>query len=67
MLDFRRLDGHHDAGGTAVGLGAPVMFPENAPSTYQIAERASIEPGITVKIIMARVFEWMFRTGKSQI
>ena len=30
MLDFRRLDRHHDAGGDPVGLVAPVVLPENA-------------------------------------
>jgi hypothetical protein len=30
MLDFRRLDHHHDAGRAAVGLFAPVVLPENA-------------------------------------
>ena len=29
MLDFRRLDRHHD-GGAAVGLAAPVVLAENA-------------------------------------
>ncbi len=30
MLDFRGLDRHHDAGGAAVGLVAPVVIPANA-------------------------------------
>ena len=30
MLDFRRLDRHHDVGRAAIGLVAPVMLPENA-------------------------------------
>ena len=30
MLDFSRLDCHHDAGGAAVGLAAPIVLPENA-------------------------------------
>ena len=40
MLDFRRLGRHHDAGGTAIGLVAPVVFSENAKSLSNGFEQA---------------------------
>lgn len=40
MLDFRRLDRHHDAGGAAVGLVAPVVIPENAKRLSHGLEKA---------------------------
>lgn len=40
MLNFRRLDRHHNAGRAAVGLIAPVVFPENAKSLSDRLEKA---------------------------
>jgi len=40
MLDFSRLDCHHDAGGAAVGLAAPIVLPENAKCLSNGLEQA---------------------------
>ena len=40
MLDFRRLDCHHDGGRAVVRLVAPVVFPEDAKRLRNRLEQA---------------------------